>query len=468
MNKYQQLLIKNIRKTLEKWAGAPNPIVHEEVYRFLHSIKGTAATIGLEEASDVAYKLMEQLTETDTKTWTKKELHSFLTPLISLFYYEGYQNTVQKIGEEATSEEVSLVLLFEKDPIVIMQLKDFLEAQNHVVMTVAHSTKICTTYLEINPKVMIIGGQLEKDIPENILEDIYRHAFREFIPLVILDKESTSESRVEYYLNGADDVIPDCVTAHEQAVRIHRFLQYKKRIDQNLIMDELTQVYNRKYLANVYAQLINKFKRQKEPFSVVMLDIDHFKKVNDTYGHVVGDMVLQSLAHILKKELRPTDTVIRYGGEEFLVLLPRTRAVDAKRIMERILHTFRGTIHTPTDAKSFSCTFSAGVQEVSTIHKTLTKHIELADQALYRGKQAGRNIVLTAADTKKSVLKKQISVSIIDDDPIIRSMLIDFFEKSKLRNEYTLEVLFCMHQEILFLDGQRQQKKILCFIAGSL
>ena len=99
MNKYQQLLIKNIRKTLEKWAGAPNPIVHEEVYRFLHSIKGTAATIGLEEASDVAYKLMEQLTETDTKTWTKKELHSFLTPLISLFYYEGYQNTVQKIGE---------------------------------------------------------------------------------------------------------------------------------------------------------------------------------------------------------------------------------------------------------------------------------------------------------------------------------------------------------------------------------
>lgn len=225
MNKYQQLLIKNIRKTLEKWASDPEPIAHEEIYRFLHSIKGTAATIGLEKASEVARELMEQLTETDTKTWTKKEMHSFLTPLISLFYYEGYQNNVQQIDKEDTLEEASLVLLFEKDPIIIMQLKDFLEPYDYVVMAVTNPIKICTSYLEFNPKVIIIGGQLEKDIPQNILEDIYRHAFREFIPLVILDKESTSESRVDYYLNGVDDVIPDCVTAHEQAVRIHRFLQ---------------------------------------------------------------------------------------------------------------------------------------------------------------------------------------------------------------------------------------------------
>jgi diguanylate cyclase (GGDEF)-like protein len=122
-----------------------------------------------------------------------------------------------------------------------------------------------------------------------------------------------------------------------------------------------------------------------------MLDIDHFKRVNDTHGHPMGDRVIKSLALFLKQRLRKSDFIGRYGGEEFAVVMPDTDLQSAHQVLDEIRKRF-AEIHYPAQPKDLSCTFSAGVVELSDGADSLML-ATLADDALYRAKDAGRNQV---------------------------------------------------------------------------
>jgi len=157
-------------------------------------------------------------------------------------------------------------------------------------------------------------------------------------------------------------------------------------------IDPLTKVHNRKVMEEFICQNIEQAKRDEIPFSVIMLDIDHFKSFNDKYGHTVGDFVLTEFASILKDLSRKYDTVFRYGGEEFLVLLPRTDKKDAFRIAERMRrkvesHQFK------MEKKELYVTMSAGVAE-SHGEMTAKKVIKDADDKLLSAKESGRNLVV--------------------------------------------------------------------------
>jgi len=131
--------------------------------------------------------------------------------------------------------------------------------------------------------------------------------------------------------------------------------------------------------------------RRGTPVSFAMLDIDHFKKVNDTHGHPMGDRVIKSLALFLKQRLRKTDHIGRYGGEEFAVVLPDTDKQTAWRILDEIRQRF-AEIHFPAGQQDLHCTFSSGIAEleIGLDSKALSKR---ADEALYVSKHGGRNRV---------------------------------------------------------------------------
>lgn len=157
------------------------------------------------------------------------------------------------------------------------------------------------------------------------------------------------------------------------------------------ITDQLTGIYNRKKLM----QLLRTYRRKGTPeaFGVIMLDIDYFKLYNDTYGHVKGDAVLKQVAHMLTESVRSNDIVIRYGGEEFLVLLNNVTAVVAQSVCQRI-HQQLDTLHLPHKASKVSdhVTISMGLchqQDQNTF--TMDKLIQQADTSLYKSKEAGRN-----------------------------------------------------------------------------
>ncbi len=168
------------------------------------------------------------------------------------------------------------------------------------------------------------------------------------------------------------------------------------------ITDPLTGLFNRRHFFNVTTLEFERSRRYRNPVSLIMMDIDHFKHVNDQYGHTVGDQVLRAVASRCRETLRKTDVLGRYGGEEFIVLLPETGLNCARLVAERLRKCIADTPISVSDGQ-VSITVSLGVSGYSAdscpseaTAENFEKYINLADGALYRAKNGGRNQVVVS------------------------------------------------------------------------
>jgi len=155
-------------------------------------------------------------------------------------------------------------------------------------------------------------------------------------------------------------------------------------------IDEKTGVYNNKFFKTISEMEFAKAKRGLEPISLLIVDIDNFKKLNDTYGHLVGDAVLKRIGTVLKESLRKYDVVARFGGEEFIILFPETNLQRARKVSERL----RRKVAEDKEMGKYSVTFSGGL---AAYHKndSLTRIKVRADKALYKAKKNGKNKIET-------------------------------------------------------------------------
>ena len=173
-------------------------------------------------------------------------------------------------------------------------------------------------------------------------------------------------------------------------IKIIRYESYVDLIIKENTIDPLTRVYNRRYLFNSINKEIQRKRRYKDIFSIIVLDIDNFKSLNDAYGHLVGDKVLRTLGNLLKKHTRNLDIPCRYGGEEFVVILPGTNLAGAEIVANKIRceflkYTFR------LGNKRFSRTLSGGIAEYKS--GNAEDLIKKADKALYKAKKSGKNLI---------------------------------------------------------------------------
>jgi len=152
--------------------------------------------------------------------------------------------------------------------------------------------------------------------------------------------------------------------------------------------DEKTGLFNHRFFKTVFEMELEKAKREKSKMSLIIIDIDFFKKLNDTYGHLFGDEILKELAGVLLKQLRRYDVLARFGGEEFFVLLPNTNISKARKIAERL----RKSLHSSKKLRKYGVNISLGV--TSYIERdNMERMIKRADKALYVSKEKGRNRV---------------------------------------------------------------------------
>jgi diguanylate cyclase (GGDEF)-like protein len=172
--------------------------------------------------------------------------------------------------------------------------------------------------------------------------------------------------------------------------------QQNRQLEKLSITDSLTGLYNRNKLNEILAEQLKRFKRSQRPFAVLLLDIDHFKALNDTHGHLAGDQVLASVARTIAESIRSVDYAARYGGEEFLVVLPETTTSTARELAERICLRVRETPCQYQD-QSLTVTLSIGVAGIRGSDDTADGIIARADHMLYEAKGAGRNRVCCAA-----------------------------------------------------------------------
>lgn len=204
---------------------------------------------------------------------------------------------------------------------------------------------------------------------------------------IILFKENKKDSFDFKYYND------------EIGFLINNFFEMKQTIDKNIeklqynaSYDFLTKIFNRKTYFEISEEIFELSKRQNEPFSILLIDIDHFKRINDTYGHLIGDEVLKFVSSNISKLLRKSDILGRYGGEEFIVTLPNTKLDNAKTIAEKI-NKYIYDNHYVNETYNLQLSVSVGIAQIKK-ETNLTDLIHKADEALYKAKNYGRNRVV--------------------------------------------------------------------------
>jgi diguanylate cyclase (GGDEF)-like protein len=187
------------------------------------------------------------------------------------------------------------------------------------------------------------------------------------------------------YLNRLQALADQAAIAIENA-------QLFEEMEKLAITDSLTGLYHRRYFFAFAVNEIERSKRYKKNLSIIMMDIDHFKKINDNFGHQIGDQVLKEIADICLAILRKVDVMCRYGGEEFVVLLPETEVTNAAHAAERMC-TAISSLRVKSEKGDVSVSASIGVAEMDKSHANLEKLLAAADAALYSAKESGRNRV---------------------------------------------------------------------------
>jgi len=182
--------------------------------------------------------------------------------------------------------------------------------------------------------------------------------------------------------------------------------------NQELIhIDDVTGLYNQRKLYKDLDSLIEKYTTEKDPFCVLFIDIDHFKKVNDNYGHLVGTKLLENVAKDVSSLLRESDIGYRYGGDEFVIILVGANGQSGKIVGERILEKIRAKeyiIDTSKEKKHINLSVSIGVAEFPNDAKNPQEVLAIADRMMYEAKESGRGLVFNTQDVFKSSLKKVV------------------------------------------------------------
>ncbi|ALA69349.1 diguanylate cyclase [Geobacillus stearothermophilus 10] len=439
-------LLDRIHEQYERWRTGP-PLDGAELARFFNAVGRTAAVIGRSDIAAEAERLIHRLNGQTKRQWTAEEALMEMVPLLRCFYEAG-EAAFATIPSSHRQGPKAAILLCGNDPLFFAYVRGALQTVPWLFTTILSLEQAAASMFRLSSDCIIVSvkeGEWENPDLTVLLE---RAGQRPSLPVVIVRRDEGKEGRLKGYELGADDVITT-PAADELFVRVRRLVEKKRKIDDLVLIDELTGVYNRKYLPQVYVRLRSELERSGTPSCLALLDLDHFKQINDRFGHLAGDAVLQKLAAFLRQHTRGVDTVVRLGGEEFVVWLAKTSKSEARAVLERLRRQFAAeTID--ADGERLSCTFSAGLVEFCDPDQPLDYWLRVADRALYAAKRGGGNRIEEAACEGSEFLDEDVrptqtdqqrwSVAIVDDDELVRVMIADLVRKLAAEQERQADI----------------------------
>jgi diguanylate cyclase (GGDEF)-like protein len=285
------------------------------------------------------------------------------------------------------------VLVVDDSVVFRKQMKDMLENLFFNVITVAHGEEainILDTTMDISMVLTDYNMPVMNGL--ELTTEIRKKYKKSDLCVIALSGQSDDEEIALFLKNGANDFIKKPFSKEEFSCRVNNSIEALENIQEitnQAIRDFLTGLYNRRYFFKEAGKYFNKAISNNESFSIAMIDIDHFKNVNDAYGHDNGDKVIVHLAEILMSETATADIVARFGGEEFCILLKDTSHDEAIELMERIRKKVESSLTLSDKEEEIRFTISIGL--ALNYEDTLDDTVNEADMYLYNAKENGRN-----------------------------------------------------------------------------
>ena len=283
------------------------------------------------------------------------------------------------------------ILLLDDEKTACGFYKSLLESQDIEVIALTEPQQLMTVLESFPPDIFLLDMHMRDISGLEVAKFIRQQPKYDYVPILFLTSDNDINTKLMALKTGADDVIPKQTSPSLILEQIESRIERSQQIRYLASRDSLTGVLNHGQIMDAAAQALRLAARHIKPVVMVMIDLDYFKKVNDSYGHMGGDKVLVSLGQLLLQSVRETDFVGRYGGEEFIVVFCDADCEVIHAKMESVLSAFR-QIEFNINEHGFNCTFSAGMAS-SENYDTLSELIAAADAALYHAKNAGRNTI---------------------------------------------------------------------------
>jgi len=321
-------------------------------------------------------------------------------------------STVRGQSAEAPGGERILVVDDHPDNVEIINAR--LTSRGFTIDTASNGQEALDRVRENPPQLILLDVMMPLMDGYEVSRRIKGDESLPYIPIILVTARDSTQDKVEGLDAGADDYITKPINFPELEARVRSMLRIKRlqdeldqknrelelanrRLRKLSITDGLTELFNHRHVHELLREEFERSRRSGDPMAVAMLDLDRFKQINDTYGHPTGDVVLYETARIIRETAREIDMVGRYGGEEFIAILPGTDEEAAAQFAERVReavaeHVFRD------EANELRMTLSSGVasypgEDVETPDLLLKR----ADEALYGAKEGGRNRVVRAS-----------------------------------------------------------------------
>lgn len=302
------------------------------------------------------------------------------------------------------------------------------------------------------PKAIIMDVELWPQFKERDIQSFVSKMKKLYVPLIVIG--TNEHYRLAAYSYGFDDYWESWIPMEERLVRLGLHIEKSRLVSNALLVDELTGAFNRKYLKATFGRLISRLERSGESFTIALLDIDYFKQLNDTYGHLYGDDVLARVSEEIRLAIRSSDELIRYGGEEFLILMN----VSDHEVVEKVLERVRTRIQEMDFPYKHQVTVSIGYTRVCQTGLTMGEWCAYADEALYKAKRDGRNRVVRYSSAVRD--EKRLAYVTMSSDKY--SKLAEKLPKEHRRYEIIYrpyEAYACNdHVEMFILDESRPKE----------
>lgn len=305
-------------------------------------------------------------------------------------------DTMERLITEREESGSGRVMIVDDDPELLEHYGLVLEQGGLKVWRVNNPADILGALSEFRPDIVLMDVQMGTLRGPNLARLLRFEPEWLGLPIIYLSSENDREYQVDALAKGGDDFlvkpVSDAFLLRAVTVRCYRARQLDKLVSRDSLTGLLKHSVARSEINKEYVRC----QRRGEQAVVAMLDLDHFKQVNDRYGHRTGDLVIKGLANLLRHQLRKSDVIGRYGGEEFLVALPNCSLTNASRVLQSVCEHMAG-IGFQSAGQEFHVTLSVGIVPLQN-YLTSDDAIDAADQALYRQKQAGRNGVTVGED----------------------------------------------------------------------